>query len=174
MKRLILPTALALALLAPVTSARADSNAYDFCRTGMSLDFCGSVLTTATVNTGGGTDLSLAVINESVGPSGTEFSSIGDDDALVTAAPIYGDQCSGFDRLYKCDRTPVIISFSAAALTYAIVSSGSPTSSANAANVGDAGNAVIANPEPATIALVATGLLGLGGPLSRWRRRRNS
>ncbi|MBC7788382.1 MAG: hypothetical protein H7Z74_00440 [Anaerolineae bacterium] len=172
MKRLILPTALALALLAPVTSARADSNAYDFCRTGMSLDFCGSVLTTATVNTGGGTDLSLAVINEPVGWSGTEFRSIGGDDALVTAAPINGDQCSGtFDRLYKCDRTAVIISFSAAALTYAIVSSGSPTSSANAANEV---NAVIVNPEPATIALVATGLLGLGGPLSRWRRRRHS
>lgn len=172
MKKLILPTALALALLTSPASARADSNAYDFCATGLSLNFCGSVLTTATVNTVGGSDLSLAVINEPVGPFGTEFSSVGDDDALVTAAPIYGDQCSGtFDRLYKCDRTPVIISFSAAALTYAIVSSGSPTSSAN---VADAGNAVIANPEPATIALVATGLLGLGGPLSRWRRRRNS
>jgi hypothetical protein len=169
MKKLTLPAALAVALLVPMTSVRADSNAYDFCTTGLSLNFCGSVVTTATANSVGGTDLSLAVINAPRESAQSEFAAIGIDDAAIRARPIYGDQCSGtFERLYRCDRTPVIISFSAAALTYAIVSSGSPTSSANAATD------VIVNPEPATIALVATGLLGLGGPLSRWRRRRNS
>lgn len=173
MKKLILPPALAVALLAPVTSVRADSNAYDFCTTGLSLNFCGSVVTTATANSVGGTDLSLTVINAPSESPRTEFATIGIDEAPTRARPIYGDQCSGtFERLYRCDRTPVIISFSAAALTYALVTSGSPTSSGNAVN--DVIVPTTINPEPATIALIATGLLGLGGPLSRWRRRRNS
>lgn len=173
MKKLTVPTALAVALLAPVASAKADSNAYDFCTTGLSLNFCGSVVTTATVNSVGGTDLALAVINEPSRSPGPEYSSFGDDDVVVRAKPVYGDECSGtFDRLYKCHRTPVIISFSAAAVTYALVTSGSPSSAVNAAN--DVIVQSTTTPEPATIALVATGLLGLGGPLSRWRRRRNS
>lgn len=173
MKKPTVPTALAalaVALLAPVASAKADSNAYDFCTTGLSLNFCGSVVTTATVNSVGGTDLALAVINEPSGSLAPEYSPFGYDDVVVRAKPVSGDQCSGtFDRLYKCDRTPVIISFSAAAVTYALVTSGSPTSAANDVIVQST-----TTPEPATIALVATGLLGLGGPLSRWRRRRNS
>ena len=172
MKKLILPTVLALALVAPLASARADWKASDLCSTGLSLGFCGSSELNATMNSGGGTDLSFSVVNAPSESSGAELNAIGTDDAIKRAGPIYAEQCSGtFDRLYRCDRTAVIISFSAAALTYAIVSSGSPTSSANAANEA---NAVIVNPEPATIALVATGLLGLGGPLSRWRRRRTS
>ena len=173
MKKLTLPAALAVALLAPVTGVRADSNAYDFCTTGLSLNFCGSVVTTATANSVGGTDLSLVVINAASESPATEFTAIGIDDAATKAGTMSGDQCSGtLERLYRCDRIPVIISFSAAALTYALVASGSPTPSGTAVN--DEIVQTTINPEPATIALVATGLLGLGGPLSRWRRRRNS
>jgi len=226
MKKLI-PAAVAIALLAPMTSARADSSTANFCTSGLSLNFCGSVQVTATANSGGGTDVSFTVMNTSSGSPLAVFTAIGINNAGVSSGATYSgftvaqggttytgwqigvgtvgngsggtltvnalsstvggaldnsisSQCSGSaQRIYTCaGAAPVTISFHTTD-SFAVLSNGVNATSVyvNAAAENGAcvaGCATTTTPEPATLALFATGLLGLGGPLSRWRRRRDT
>jgi MYXO-CTERM domain-containing protein len=226
MKRLI-PAALAIALLAPLATARADSNTYNFCTTGLSLNFCGSVEVTATAASGGGTDVSFTVRNTSSGNPLAVFTAIGINNAGIGGGATYsnlqvtqggntytgwqigvgtvGDgsggtltvnalsstvgsaldnsissQCSGpFQRIYTCNgAAAATISFHTTD-NFSVLANGMNATSVyvNAAAENGAcvaGCSTTTTPEPATLALFATGLLGLGGPVSRWRRRRDS
>ncbi len=77
MKKILAGTALAVAFLAPLNAAKA----FDFCTSGLTLNFCGSVVVTTTAHTGGGTDVVIQVLNTSGGPLGGDplavFTSIG-------------------------------------------------------------------------------------------------
>ncbi len=65
MKKILAGTALAVACLAPLSAAKAA----DFCTTGLTLNFCGSVVIT-TVPSGTGTLVSIKVLNTSGGVAG--------------------------------------------------------------------------------------------------------
>lgn len=77
MKHLVAGSALALAVFAPLTSARADfRNWGSFCTTGLSLNFCGSVEVSAVAVAGGGTDVLLTVLNTSGGVLGGDYRAV--------------------------------------------------------------------------------------------------
>jgi PEP-CTERM motif-containing protein len=88
--------------------------------------------------------------------------------------------CSGSNpRIYTCGiggpANPVTISFHTTDSGVS-VDDGSTDLYVNAAaerGACVAGCETTTTPEPATLALFATGLLGMGGPISRFRRRRN-
>jgi hypothetical protein len=70
MKKWIAGSVVAVALLAPLTTAKADTNDFgSFCTTGLALNFCGSVSVTAT-QTATGTNVTFTVLNTSGGPLG--------------------------------------------------------------------------------------------------------
>lgn len=84
MKRLLLASFIGLAQVFGSSVARADSLSYNnFCTTGLALNFCGSVVVTATPAVGGGTDVVFKVLNTSGGVGGGDplatFTAIGID-----------------------------------------------------------------------------------------------
>jgi hypothetical protein len=88
--------------------------------------------------------------------------------------------CSGSNpRIYTCGiggpGNPVTISFHTTDSNISITDGSTDLYVNAAAERGAcvAGCETTTTPEPATIALFATGLLGMGGPISRFRRRRN-
>lgn len=226
MKKLILPTAVAIALLAPMTSARADSfTTGPFCTTGLSLNFCGSVEVTATAAAGGGTNVTFKVLNTSSGTPLASFIAVGINNAGLSSSATYSNfvisqgtlsgtgasfgwviapgssggvavtslagtegealawsissQCSGSDpRFYTgCGNGEVTISFHTSD-NFMLFADGNLATSLYVNAAAESGACITCPstviPEPATIALVATGLLGMGGPISRWRRRRST
>jgi PEP-CTERM motif len=91
MKKLVTGMALAVACLVPLSAAKA----FDFCTTGLALNFCGSVVVTTSLNTvTGGTNVVLTVLNTSGGPLGGNplavFTSIGltDVSSIGTLGPV--------------------------------------------------------------------------------------
>ncbi len=229
MKKLLLPAvAGALALLAPLATARADSQSYNFCTTGLSLNFCGSVIVSATAASGGGTDISFTVVNTTPNTQpAAVFTAIGINNAGLSSNATYSNlvvqqggttftgwqvgtgtvngpsgqltvkalsstvqdglmnsvsaACSGTaQRIYTCGsgpQDPVTISFHTTDSNVTIGDGSTDlfvnAAAENGACVAGCGiSSTTTTPEPATIALFATGLLGLGGPVSRFRRRR--
>jgi PEP-CTERM motif len=229
MKKLFLPSvAAALALLAPLATAKADSQSYNFCSTGVTLNFCGSVTVTATANASGGTDISFTVVNTTATTPQAVFTAIGINNSNLSGNATFSNltvtqngvsytgwtvgpgsvidgggqtiavsalsstidnglvnsissACSGSaERIYTCGigpNQPVTISFHTSDSNVTI-GDGSTDLYVNAAAergacVAGCENNTTTTPEPATLALFATGLLGMGGPISRFRRRRN-
>jgi hypothetical protein len=117
-----------------------------------------------TVTDGGGTPIAVSALSSTV------------DNGLVYSI---SSACTGTaQRLYTCGvgpNDPVVISFSISDPNVTI-NDGTTDLYVNAAaerGACVAGCETTTTPEPATIALFATGLLGMGGPISRFRRRRN-
>lgn len=134
MTKLII-TAAALALLVPMTAAKADPNSD--CANGLSLNFCGSV--------------------------------------EVTTIPTSDDGANVLFRAINADKGIVLGGFTAIGLAVIAARTDGPRTVAgtNADKDCEEDCRTTATPEPATLALFATGLLALGRPVSRWRRRRN-
>jgi MYXO-CTERM domain-containing protein len=77
MKRAFGGTALAIALLTPLGSAKADTRDWgSFCTTALSLNFCGSVQVSAVAALGGGTNVMFTVLNTSGGVSGGDYRAV--------------------------------------------------------------------------------------------------
>jgi hypothetical protein len=94
MKHLIAGSALAVAVFAPLTSARADIRDWgSFCTNGLSLNFCGSVEVSAVAVTGGGTDVLITALNTSGGALGGDyravFTAIGLDNIGVANSTLF-------------------------------------------------------------------------------------
>jgi len=77
MKRAFAGIALAVGLLTPLGSAKADTRDWgSFCTTGLSLNFCGSVQVSAVAVSGGGTNVMFTVLNTSGGVSGGDYRAV--------------------------------------------------------------------------------------------------
>lgn len=135
MKKLII-TAAAIALLVPMTAARADVNSY--CTNGLSLNFCGSVEVSAIPASDGGTNVLFKIISTGNGVPLAAFTAIGVTVLAkrMNATRVFVNAAADTDCDEECHTTTT--------------------------------------PEPATLMLFATGLIGLAGPVSRWHRRRDS
>jgi hypothetical protein len=224
MDKKLFPAAVALALLAPLATARAGTNNFggNFCTSGLSLNFCGSVTVSATANSNGGTDVTFQVANTTSGSPMAVFTAVGINNAgFITSGATYsgltvtqnGNSYSGWTigsgpvgaffvnalastgedltnsissacgpsttRIDTCGAAnPVTISFhtsdnftdvsGASLYITAAVDNGTCV-----AGPGPGCAATTTTPEPATLALFATGLMGLA-PAARWRRRRDS
>ena len=233
-KSLLIYSAVFAQALAP-SLARADGLSFtNFCTSGLALNFCGSVIVTATAASGGGTDVVLKVINTSGGPQGGDplatFTAIGLDNIGVSPSvtgPIkvsldgsstdyssswqisINKTIGGGISVDDLARTTNGINYgisSACAPLAKRIATGGIGSCAGGSNwvtisfhvdenfqlsngavvfVKAQGNnssecilgtacSTTTTPEPATIALLGTGLLALGGRFARWPRRRDT
>jgi hypothetical protein len=91
MKKALMCAALATGVLAPITTARADTRDWgSFCTTGLALNFCGSVQVSTTPAVGGGTNITFTVLNTSGGVQGGNpaavFTAIGLDNIGATSS----------------------------------------------------------------------------------------
>jgi len=234
MKKLLLRSCVVFPLLLAPSLARADGLSFtNFCTTGLALNFCGSVIVTATAASGGGTDVVFKVLNTSGGPLGGDplatFTAIGLDNIGVSptiTGPIsvtLDGSSTNYSSGWQVSINKTIgggISVDDLARTTNGINDGISSACAPLANriaTGGIGscpggsnwvtisfhvnqNFQLANgavvfvkaqgnnssecilgtacsttttPEPATIALLGTGLLALGGRFARWPRRRD-
>jgi hypothetical protein len=103
MKKALMCAALTTGLLAPLTTARADTRDWgSFCTTGLALNFCGSVQVSTSAAVGGGTNVVMTVLNTSGnvttgGDYRAVFTAIGLDNIGATSSTTVTDPIVAMD-----------------------------------------------------------------------------